>query len=215
MTQINLRSLASLKDYSNAELKLLASVAPAREFLPGAVLCREGTTGQSCYLLATGEVNITRKTDEGDKILATLRAGAIVGQMALVDRSPRSASVVAAQPLIALELTREVFENLLRASSPLALRFQEQIAIAGIRQLRLATQRLAKIKGTATAQIEQKVAQSQDPSREAARTERARLLTVQAALSEWDMTLDDLDKVQVSNPQGQMSAGEARSRARP
>jgi CRP-like cAMP-binding protein len=62
--------------------------------------------------------------------------------MALVDKTPRSASVVAAEPTVALELTRDVFEGLLHARNPLAVRFQEQIAIAGIRQLRMATERL-------------------------------------------------------------------------
>ncbi len=203
MAQIDLRKLPSLKDYSNAELKLLASVAPARDFPEGAVLCREGTTGASCFLLATGTVNVSKHTEEGERTVATLRGGAIVGQMALVDRSPRSASVLAAEPTIALELTRDVFENLLRASSPLALRFQEQIAIAGIRQLRMATQRLATLLGT----------RKQDaPAIE--KPARTQLRTMQAALSEWDMTLDDLDKVYVSTPHGQMSAEETRQRTR-
>lgn len=209
-TQINLRALPSLRDYSNAELKVLATVAPAREFRPGVVICREGSAGQSCFLLATGEVQVTKKTDEGDQVLATLRAGAIVGQMALVDRSPRSASVVAAQPTIALELTRDVFERLLRASSSLALRFQEQIAIAGIRQLRLANQRLQRIlteRATAsTALAAQPVA--------LAPVNKKALLTVQAALSEWDMTLDELDQVQVAIPRGQVGADEVRTRIR-
>lgn len=208
MAQINLRELGSLRDYSNAELKVLASVAPAREFARGAVLCREGNAGQSCFLLATGEVQITKKGDEGEQILATLRAGAIVGQMALVDKSPRSASVTAAQPTIALELTRDVFERLLKASSPLALRFQEQIAIAGIRQLRLANQRLQRL-----------LVERRSPSGDhaaaptpKAQPERKALLTVQAALSEWDMALDDLDEVQVSVPAGMMTAAEFRGR---
>jgi CRP-like cAMP-binding protein len=209
-TQINLRALPSLRDYSNAELKVLATVAPAREFQTGTVICREGTAGQSCFLLATGEVKVTKKTNEGDQVLATLRAGAIVGQIALVDRAPRSASVVAAQPTIALELTRDVFERLLRASSSLALRFQEQIAIAGIRQLRLANQRLQRIlteRATASTAIAAQPVAQQPVNKEA-------LLTVQAALSEWDMSLDDLDQVQVAIPRGQVGADEVRARVR-
>lgn len=204
MAQIDLRKLPSLKDYSNAELKLLASVAPARDFPAGAVLCREGTAGASCFLLATGAVNVTKRTEDGERTVATLRGGAIVGQMALVDRSPRSASVLAAEPTIALELTRDVFENLLRASSPLALRFQEQIAIAGIRQLRMATQRLSALLGT----------HRQGAAEEIAKPQRTQLRTMQAALSEWDMTLDDLDKVHVSTPRGLMTAEETRQRTR-
>jgi CRP-like cAMP-binding protein len=197
MAQIDLRALPSLREYANSELKMLASVAPAREYPPGLPLCREGAAGASCFLLAVGTVRIEKQQPDGVKTLATLRAGAIVGQMALVDRSPRSATVVAAEPTIALELTRDVFENLLRASSPLALRFQEQIAIAGIRQLRMATSRLAGIVSEQKIKAEQEAA-GLDLNNPA----RAELLSVQAALSEWDMSLDDLDKVKVSVPPG-------------
>lgn len=205
MAQINLRALPSLKDYTNTELKLLGSVAPARDFREGLYLCREGQVGQSCFLLATGAVQITKTIDGHEKPLATLRAGAIVGQMALVDRSPRSASVRAIEDTVALELTRDVFEGLLRASSLLALRFQEQIAIAGIRQLRMANQRLDQI---LRQQAEKRVAA------EVAQAQRHKLLTVQAALEEWDMTLDELDRVQVSLPAGQVSAAEIAARTR-
>ncbi len=211
MAQVNLRALPSLKDYSNNELKLLANVAPAREYPVGQVICREGAGAASCFLLATGEVNISKKTEEGDKILATLRAGAIVGQMALVDRAPRSATVTTSAETIALELTRDVFEDLLRSSSALALRFQEQIAIAGIRQLRVATQRLATILADIHAAAE-KTRAKKEPDAPIAGAQRDQLLTVQAALDEWDMSLEDLDNVHVYTPDGQMGQAELKAR---
>lgn len=202
MATIDLRSLASLQDYTNAELKVLASVAPARSFAPGQALCTEGTSGHSCFLIASGRVEVRRRFDDGPRTLATLNAGQVVGQMALVDRSPRSASVVAAEACVALELTRDVFASLLKAHSPLALRFQEQIAIAGIRQLRMATQRL-----TSVLQVQPGKVAAPMPARSV-------LQTMQAALQEWDMQLDDLDRVEVSVPAGQITADELRSRRR-
>lgn len=202
MAQINLRALQSLREYSNAELKLLGSVAPAREYEKGDVLCREGAPGQSCFVLATGAVDVIRVLDdEQEKVLATLRAGSIVGQMALVDRSPRSATVRAQTYTIALELTREVFERLLLANSHLALRFQFQIAVAGIRQLRMATRRLA----TALSESARREPKRVGLDGQVREEKRDELLTVQAALSEWDMSLEDLDAVRVSVPRGQVS----------
>jgi CRP-like cAMP-binding protein len=214
MAQINLRTLESLADYSNAELKLLASVAPAREYEQGADLCIEGSPGQSCYVLATGEVTIYKLIDSEERNLATLRAGSLVGQMSLVDRSPRSATVRANKYTIALELNREVFMRLLNAHSPLALRFQSQIAVAGIRQLRMATQKLSQILNEAHRKAEESKGQAQEgvSSVEGQDDKRDQLLTVQAALSEWDMSLDELDEVRVSIPRGQISASEMKSR---
>lgn len=202
--QIDLRALPALADYPSNELKLLASAAPARAYAKGDVICREGTAGQSCFLLATGSVNVTKHTEDGDKVLATLRAGQIVGQLALVDRSPRSASVVAEEPVVALELTRDVFEKLLKASSPVALRFQEQIAVAGVRQLRMANQRLTTILAGNTGRAQSQVVQAQ-----AARQSRPALMRVQAALDDWDVKLEDghgladLDKVTFVRPDSQ------------
>ncbi len=203
MATINLRSLDALRDYSNAELKLLGAVAPAREYQPGDALCTEGHAGQSCFLVASGQVDVVKQIDGQDKSLATLRAGSIVGQMALVDRSPRSATVRAGSYTVALELNREVFERLLAAHSPLALRFQHQIAVAGVRQLRMATSKLAGILNARPAPA----APEPDPVRK-----RETLLTVQAALSEWEMSLEELDKVHVSVPRGQIGATEAKGR---
>jgi len=202
MAQIDLRKLASLKDYTNTELRILASVAPAREFEAGHHLCREGQIGQSCFLLATGSVQVLRKFEDGERALATLRGGQIVGQMALVDRTPRSASVVAVEPTVALELTHEVFEGLLRARNPLAVRFQEQIAIAGIRQLRMATDRLRSL-----------IEAREGDTEKAPPEQRGVLEHMQAALEEWDMNLDELDQVQVIVPEGQFAQHEARRRA--
>jgi CRP-like cAMP-binding protein len=204
MATINLRKLPALRDYTNSELRLLATVAPAREFAVGQALCKEGTAGHSCFLLATGQVQVRRHFPEGEKTLATLSSGQVVGQMALVDRSPRSASVVASQATVALELTRDVFEQLLRSHSPLALRFQEQIAVAGIRQLRLATQRLSTVLGVQSAK--QQAKQPPKP------VERDVLTSMQAALEEWHMSMDDLDKVQVTVPAGLANPGEAHAR---
>ncbi len=204
--QIDLRALPALQDYPSNELKLLASAAPARAYAQGDVLCREGTVGQSCFLLATGSVNVTKRTEEGDKVLATLRAGQIVGQLALVDRSPRSASVVAEEPVVALELTRDVFEKLLRASSPVALRFQEQIAIAGVRQLRMANQRLTTILSGNRGR-----AQSASQVVAAAPATRPALMKVQAAIDDWDVKIEDtqnladLDRVTFLRPDSQVT----------
>ena len=204
MSRLNLRALASFQDYPDAELKLLVSVVAAQEFAKGAVMCREGAPGRSCFVLATGSVDVVKTTNAGPRTVATLHAGAVVGQMALVDRSPRSATVVAAEPVVALELSRDVFEKLLAAASPLALRFQEQIAVAGIRQLRAATDRLATVLGEESA--------TSAPLPPPSQAERHSLYGLQAALKMWDMSVEDLDKVQVVVPAGQMTQTELKAR---
>ncbi len=201
---IDLRKLPAFHEYSNAELKLLGSVAPARVYGTGDVLCYEGDLGGSCFVLASGKVEVSKQIDGNDQVLAVLRGGHIVGQIALVDRAPRSATVSAASKTIALELTREVFERILMAHSHLALRFQFQIAVSGIRQLRMATTKLASLINERTAAANQVQESEDEATTPSIEDEFGKLLMVQTALSEWDMSLEELDAVQVSIPRGQV-----------
>ena len=204
--KIDLRRLPAFHEYSNAELKLLGSVAPARVYETGDVLCYEGDLGGSCFVLASGKVEVSKQIDGTDQVLAVLRGGQIVGQMALVDRAPRSATVSAASKTIALELTREVFERILMAHSHLALRFQFQIAVSGIRQLRMATTKLASLLNEPTEIADQDEELETKAAPETVEDELGKLLVVQTALSEWDMSLDELDAVHVAIPRGQVPA---------
>ncbi|MBX3189965.1 MAG: cyclic nucleotide-binding domain-containing protein [Labilithrix sp.] len=142
LTVDQLRSIPALASYAHDDLELLAYIATLRSFAPGEVLMKELSEGDACWLLLTGEVSVTRAASATS--LATLGPGALVGQLALLDRAPRSATVTAARETHTLEVRADAFANLVRASSPVALRFQEQVALAGVRQLRAATLRIAE-----------------------------------------------------------------------
>lgn len=166
-----LRAFPALRDYADADLELLGRLALPRDFPKGSTLFAQGAPGSSCFLLLDGEVDVMRTHGDKVRVLATLRPGAIVGQIALVDRAPRSASVIAATKAEALELGVDVFDRLIESATPMALRFQEQIAVAGIRQLRAATERLAVLADQ--------------------RAEANEYLYMQGALEEWDLDLAD------------------------
>jgi CRP-like cAMP-binding protein len=141
LTAEQLRALPAFTSYAREDLELLAHIATLRSFAAGEVLMSEGVAGECCFLIADGAVAVTR--DGSAAPIATLGAAALVGQLALIDRAPRSATVIASRPTVALELKGDAFANLVRASSHVALRFQWQVALAGVKQLRAATKRLA------------------------------------------------------------------------
>lgn len=138
-----LRALTSLRRFTDPELNVLLGATTTLVASPGDILMKEGEPGRSCLILLEGEVEVLKRVGEVDRVISTLPAGTLLGQVALVERTPRTASIRARTEVTALEFSRDVFEDLLRAQSPLALRFQEQIAIAGARQLRAATESLA------------------------------------------------------------------------
>ncbi len=75
----------------------------------GEILCEEGTTGHEFFLIVSGTAAVRRK---GRKI-ATLGPGQYFGELALLDRQPRSATVVAETDMALLVLEQRHFLGLL------------------------------------------------------------------------------------------------------
>lgn len=82
-----------------------------RRCRPGDTILAEGEPGASFFVIARGEVAITKHLAQGGETrLASLHEGAIFGEMALVSASPRTATVVAESDCDLLEFDREALE---------------------------------------------------------------------------------------------------------
>jgi CRP-like cAMP-binding protein len=80
----------------------------------GSAVIEEGQQGSEAYIVARGELQVSRQGREDDGsppvVLARLVSGALFGEMALLSRAPRAASVVAMRPTILLRATRDALE---------------------------------------------------------------------------------------------------------
>ncbi len=94
---------------SQAELQALARLCRTVTWAAGEVVFREGDPGASLFVLTQGEVEVLNGHGGDDKVIAALAAPSAFGEMALVDREARSATVRARTPCQALELTAEAF----------------------------------------------------------------------------------------------------------
>lgn len=98
----------------------------------GATLLNEGDVGDFCYLILSGKVEVFRMSGEGKSKLGELGEGGIVGEMALIDPAPRSASVVAVEPTVCRRINGAALDRALAVSPPLA-RYLLQTFIRNIR----------------------------------------------------------------------------------
>lgn len=94
---------------SPAELDALAGLCRPVSFAAGEVVFSAGDPGASLFVLEAGEVEVVHGGQGSDKVIAVLAAPAAFGEMALVDREVRSATVRARAACRALELTAESF----------------------------------------------------------------------------------------------------------
>lgn len=105
----DLRRLPVFAGLSRRALERVDSLLTPIVFQDGDVLCHEGRLGREAFVIISGEVEVSRGVDH----LATLGAGAVVGEMALLDRAPRTATVTAAGTVEALVMNAQEFASLL------------------------------------------------------------------------------------------------------
>ena len=106
---------SSLNEEEIANL-LRDEVSQERVFPQGAVILRGGEVGDSIFLIRSGAVQVTLEGINGPlSPLAVLQAGEIFGEMAVLERRPRSATVVAKENCSLLEIAGEEIRKLLEA----------------------------------------------------------------------------------------------------
>lgn len=102
---------AGLDDH---ELAKIAKLSQLRTVAKDSEIFHSGDEPDAVFVVVNGKVKIVVTTSDGKElILAVLGAGQVVGEMALLDSSPRSATVVASTSVDLLVLSREDFQRIL------------------------------------------------------------------------------------------------------
>ena len=100
-------------DVVGDDLEKLATILAVKSFKGEQTVFKEGDEQSGMFFILEGDVQILKKNNKGkQELLTVLCAPQIFGEMALIDRGRRSATVVAQSELTTAELTRENFENL-------------------------------------------------------------------------------------------------------
>jgi CRP/FNR family transcriptional regulator, cyclic AMP receptor protein len=133
-----LRSAAIFAELPDDALARLAARCVRRTYGRNQFLWYQGDDGAHLFVVASGLVKVVLSSPQGGEVvLTTLGPGGISGELAVLDGSPRSASVVAAEPTTVLLLTRatvldmlnrypSVLDALLRSLGNLIRRITEQ-----------------------------------------------------------------------------------------
>jgi CRP/FNR family transcriptional regulator, cyclic AMP receptor protein len=129
------------------DVEWLAKNGTTRLMSSGTVLIREGFPIEDVYVVLEGKLFVLVKA-MGDREVATLLAGEIVGEMSFVDSRPPSASVVAAQDSHLLVLSRAVLSSRLQTDNAFAARFYRAVATLLADRLRKTTSHLGYGKWT-------------------------------------------------------------------
>jgi EmrB/QacA subfamily drug resistance transporter len=108
---------AAFPQLSRPQLVEAATRAHPLTFEPGQVVIRQNDEPDWFYVVVRGDVLVRRRTEDGrDVEVAHLRAGQYVGEIGLLERIPRTATVIAVEPTEVLGIDRATFAELLSDS---------------------------------------------------------------------------------------------------
>jgi MFS superfamily sulfate permease-like transporter len=111
-----------LRDFTPDQLEELRGRLEPVAWPAGHVIFHRGDPGSALYLVTKGRASVHLRHDDGDIRLATFAAGAVIGELALLDRGPRSATVTVDEDLAAFGLSETSFASLCRQQPDIAIK---------------------------------------------------------------------------------------------
>ena len=128
-TRSFLINLPIFSSFNVDELSILAKHMSFIHLQIGEHLFIEGDLGTFMGFVVNGILEVQKKAESGQNItLARLTKGSSIGEMALIDKSPRSATVIAKQATTVVTLTDKGFELLADKYPPLGIKVIQKIA---------------------------------------------------------------------------------------
>ena len=93
----------------------------SRTYAPGAVICREGEEGDEMYIIQAGKVRVSKRFAGKTHVISVLEKGDFFGEMAIVNRIQRTATVTAIDDVELLVFDREGLQNMIARNTRIAL----------------------------------------------------------------------------------------------
>ena len=121
MNLSDLRKSPLFQGLTDQELQQLMDDAKPVSLRAGEFLMKQGDDGDAAFVVVSGEFEVSKQSGQSLIKIDVRNPGDVLGEMALLSRSPRSASVVAVTDCEVLRISPEAFENLLATSSTAAL----------------------------------------------------------------------------------------------
>ena len=141
-----LRTVRPLARFTDDEVAPLAASMRERHLRPGQVLAKEGARGSEMYFIRAGTLAIVKGVTGGiEQVVARVGTGEFVGEMALFDRRPRSATIRAETDVELLVLDRKAVQLLVNLSPATAAAFLRALSEEFISRLRRSNQLIAEL----------------------------------------------------------------------
>lgn len=124
----SLRLVPMFRDIEPSRLKLLAFTSERIRFSAGQRFFSQGDAAEAAYVILEGTAEVVLDANGGHVKVAELGQNDLVGEMAILSDTPRSATVIASAPTVALRIDRRVFLELLTQFPQMSIAVMRELA---------------------------------------------------------------------------------------
>ena len=123
-----LREVPIFSDLSPEDLQQVASIAQEQWFPKDTTIFHQDEPGDMMFVIVDGHVHVVRTSNEKEQVLAQRGPGDFVGEMAIIESAPRSASLQAREDVRVLAIEGETFKGILRERPEVSLAVMRSIS---------------------------------------------------------------------------------------
>ena len=126
-----------LENFALVEIAHIVSLLKRQTYQPGEVIINAGDKGDKLFFLAKGKASVFIPSESGArKRLSTFSAGMVFGEIAVIDRSSRTATIIADSEVICDVLSLEDFERLGSTQPGIRIKLLENLSLCLCRRMR-------------------------------------------------------------------------------
>lgn len=127
------------------EIREIVHIVEKAKYGPGETIFREGSPGDAWYALYRGEVDVLKELEAGEYKIRTLGAGACFGEIAVLDGSPRTATIRAVTDTTVLRIPQDKFQALVADEHLVAYKLIKHMAFVLAEKQRENTEKLSEL----------------------------------------------------------------------
>jgi HEAT repeat protein len=129
-----LREVPMFSGLSPEDLEQIADIAQEQLYSTGTLICREGERGSTLFIIVTGKVEVIKGMGKTENVIAVREPGEFVGEMAILESAPRSATLRAQEDVRVLIIEGEAFKAILMDRPEVAISVLQHMSTR-VRQL--------------------------------------------------------------------------------
>jgi CRP-like cAMP-binding protein len=123
-----LRRIPLFTKVEPSKLKLMAFASERASYQPGEILFNQGDLADAAYIILDGTADVMVNTPSGPLKVAEMGRDAFVGEIGILCDIPRTATIIAREPLTTLKITKELFFRMITDFPSIAIEVMRVLA---------------------------------------------------------------------------------------